>query len=232
MASSSRWLLRTRSRSGCGAVDARALPRWSAGRRACRLSADERVVAGGAGLEPGPSLQKLERSILQHDAHLDAIGVSSGTREVCPFKGLAFFDRADADYFCGRERLSSDLLARLVESTLVGILGPSGIGKSSLLRAGVLSRLSAGALPGSREWRQLLLRPGERPCAEFQRALGGGPLADVLRHLGPGERIVVAVDSWRSYLPVRTRARACRVLGAVDGGGARPTSGAHSSWCR
>ena len=69
--------------------------------------------------------------------------------EICPFKGLAFFDRADAEYFCGREQLVSDLLARLVESTLVGILGPSGIGKSSLMRAGVLPALSAGVLPGS-----------------------------------------------------------------------------------
>ena len=55
----------------------------------------------------------------------------------------------------------SDLLARLVESPLVGILGPSGIGKSSLLRAGVLPALSAGVLPGSAGWRQVLLRPGD-----------------------------------------------------------------------
>ena len=82
---------------------------------------------------------------------------------VCPFKGLASFDRADAEYFYGRERIVSDLLARLVESPLVGILGPSGIGKSSLLRAGVLPALSAGLLPGSGGWRQVLLRPGAHP---------------------------------------------------------------------
>ena len=58
------------------------------------------------GLEPGRPLQKLERAILDHDAALDgtghaaaALGVSVG---VCPFKGLALFDRADAGYFCGR----------------------------------------------------------------------------------------------------------------------------------
>ena len=151
------------------------------------------------GLEPGRTLQELERSILEHDASLDGSpsaitaphGVSLG---VCPFKGLACFDRADAEYFCGRERLVSDLLARLVESTLVGILGPSGIGKSSLLRAGVLPALSAGVLPGSAGWRQVLLRPGEHPDVELGRALDGDCLGQVFAQLAPGERIVVAVD--------------------------------------
>jgi WD40 repeat protein len=113
---------------------------------------------------------------------------------VCPFKGLAFFDRADAGYFCGRERLVADLLARLVESPLAGILGSSGVGKSSLLRAGVLPALSAGALPGSERWRQVLLRPGTHPNAELGRALAGGRLGDVIGQLAPGERIVITVD--------------------------------------
>jgi WD40 repeat protein len=115
---------------------------------------------------------------------------------VCPFKGLAFFDRADADYFCGRERLVSDLLARLVDSTLVGILGSSGAGKSSVLRAGVLPALRAGVLPGSAAWRQLLVRPGEHPGDELRRALGGDRLGHALGQLSPGERIVVAVDQF------------------------------------
>ena len=124
------------------------------------------------GLEPGRLLQELERSILEHAVSLDALPATtvasrSDVLGVCPFKGLACFDRADAEYFCGRERLVSDLLARLVESTLVGILGPSGIGKSSLLRAGVLPALSAGVLPGSAGWRQVLLRPGEHPGVEL-----------------------------------------------------------------
>jgi WD40 repeat protein len=122
--------------------------------------------------------------------------------EVCPFKGLAFFDRADAEYFCGRDRLVSDLLARLAESTLVGILGPSGIGKSSLLRAGVLPALGAGALPGSASWRQLILRPGEHPSAELQRALEGEPTTRVLQRLSPGERIVIAVDQLEELFTV------------------------------
>lgn len=97
-------------------------------------------------------MQELERSILEHDSSLDAdaVAVTRGTSVgVCPFKGLASFDRPDAEYFCGRERLVSDLLARLVETPLVGILGSSGIGKSSLLHAGVLPALSEGSLPAA-----------------------------------------------------------------------------------
>jgi WD40 repeat protein/DNA-binding SARP family transcriptional activator len=158
------------------------------------------------GLEPSPSLRRLERSILEHDVSLEGVSRAddngAASAEVCPFKGLAFFDRADAEFFCGRERLVSDVLAGLVESTLVGILGSSGIGKSSLLRAGVLPALSAGVLPGSASWRQVLVRPGERPCAELRRALGGELAARAVRRVGPGERIVVAVDQLEELFTV------------------------------
>jgi hypothetical protein len=91
--------------------------------------------------------------------------------EVCPFRGLAPFDAAHAEYFFGRERLVADLVARLVGSTLIAVVGPSGSGKSSLIRAGLLPSLSGGALPGSERWPQVLMRPGERPLAELVRAL-------------------------------------------------------------
>ena len=179
------------------------------------------------GLEPSRPLQDLERAILGHDASLDGTGTVTVTRgvplEVCPFKGLAFFDRADAEYFCGRERLIADLLARLVESPLVGILGPSGIGKSSLLRAGLLPALSAGALPGSEKWRQVLLRPGTHPNAELARALAGDRLPDVVGQLAPGERLVVAVDQLEELFTLceREEERAAFAR-AAGGGGGRP----------
>jgi DNA-binding SARP family transcriptional activator len=159
------------------------------------------------GLEPSRILQELERSILEQDPSLDgdphAITASGTVRlPVCPFKGLAYFDRADADFFSGRERIVSDLVARLVESTLVGILGPSGIGKSSLLRAGVLPALSTGVLPGSAEWRQVLIRPGKDPSAELRRALDGDHLGLAVERLPSGERIVVAVDQFEELFTV------------------------------
>ncbi len=151
------------------------------------------------GLEPTRALQELERMVLQQDSTLTPTRMTparanADQADVCPFKGLAFFDIADAAYFCGRQRAVSDLVARLAESTLVGILGSSGIGKSSLLRAGVLPALRAGALPRSSGWRQVLMRPGEHPCDELGRALEGGGLPEVLTRLSPGERLVIAVD--------------------------------------
>ena len=94
-------------------------------------------------------------------------------RVVCPFKGLASFDVDDADYFFGRERLVAELVARLVGSPLLGITGPSGSGKSSVLRAGLLPALAAGVLPGSGDWQQVLMRPGEHPLDELNRAGSG-----------------------------------------------------------
>jgi DNA-binding SARP family transcriptional activator/WD40 repeat protein len=164
----------------------------------------------GLGLDPGRALQELERMVLQHDSVLDAALPASPrppTPElvVCPFKGLAFFDSADAEYFCGRERVVSDLVARLAESTLVGILGPSGIGKSSLLRAGLLPALRSGALPGSGSWRQVLVRPGEHPRDELARAVGNGGLLEAVARLSHGDRIVIAVDQLEELFTVCAR---------------------------
>jgi WD40 repeat protein len=125
--------------------------------------------------------------------------------EICPFRGLAPFDSAHAEYFYGRERLVADLAARLVGSALIAVVGPSGSGKSSVIRAGLLPSLAAGVLPGSERWRQVLMRPGERPREELGRALsrvatgdgapdGDEPLAAALASLRADERLVLAVD--------------------------------------
>jgi WD40 repeat protein/tRNA A-37 threonylcarbamoyl transferase component Bud32 len=119
------------------------------------------------------------------------------TEGICPFKGLASFEPADADYFFGRERLVAELVARLVGAGFLGIVGPSGSGKSSVLRAGLLPALAGGVLPGSEGWRRLLLRPGERPLDELRRVLVSGardPLAEALDALPANERLLLAVD--------------------------------------
>jgi WD40 repeat protein/DNA-binding SARP family transcriptional activator len=82
---------------------------------------------------------------------------------LCPFKGLARFEKEDAAIFHGREALVAALVARLADTPLVAVTGPSGAGKSSLVRAGLLPALAAGVLPGSGRWQQCVLTPGTAP---------------------------------------------------------------------
>jgi WD40 repeat protein len=100
---------------------------------------------------------------------------------VCPYPGLRAFESREAGWFFGREETVAHLVDRLCEQLDIPsplfVLGPSGVGKSSLLRAGLVPALRAGllAVPRSRNWpRVLLRRPGARPMAMLTRAVMGG----------------------------------------------------------
>ena len=122
----------------------------------------------------------------------------------CPFKGLASFDVDDAGVFFGRERLVAEMVARLTGAPLMGIVGPSGSGKSSALRAGLLAALAAGVLPGSERWALALLRPGEHPLRALEQATAEVRAARPAR--GRGRPVRGAVHG----LPRRVRARGVR----------------------
>jgi hypothetical protein len=112
-------------------------------------------------------------------------------RVVCPYKGLGRYEPDDAGFFFGRERLVAELVTHLVGAGLVGVVGPSGSGKSSLVRAGLLPALADGVLPGSERWRQVLMRPGEHPLRELAEVgdRPGAPAdADQSRASGEAER--------------------------------------------
>ncbi len=95
-----------------------------------------------------------------------------------PYKGLHAFQQEDACDFFGRERLIDELLMALAagrqnehEARLLAIIGPSGSGKSSVVMAGLLPRLRAGALPGSEEWLYLdPIMPGSHPLESLALA--------------------------------------------------------------
>jgi WD40 repeat protein/DNA-binding SARP family transcriptional activator len=126
------------------------------------------------GLEPGVELQDLERAILTQDPALN-MGPNGGaaippTRDVCPYQGLAPFEADNAEFFFGRERLVDELVGRLADAPLLALIGPSGSGKSSLLRAGLLPALGLD---------YVVVRPG-----------------DALPRLTAGDRKVIAVDQF------------------------------------
>jgi DNA-binding SARP family transcriptional activator/energy-coupling factor transporter ATP-binding protein EcfA2 len=107
-----------------------------------RLATSRRDVA--LGVEGIQRLAELQRANLAgREAELRA---GQGL-EPCPYKGLATFEAADAANFFGRERLVAELVARLAEARMLAVVGPSGSGKSSLVRAGLVPALVAGALP-------------------------------------------------------------------------------------
>ena len=86
----------------------------------------------------------------------------------CPYKGLAAYQAEDAEKFCGREAMIDELLRRLQLHNVLVVGGPSGSGKSSLVRAGLIPALSSGSLPGSEHWDIHLLTPGNDPVARLQ----------------------------------------------------------------
>jgi DNA-binding SARP family transcriptional activator/WD40 repeat protein len=114
-------------------------------------------------------------------------------RRVCPFKGLAFYDVDDAPYFAGRERLVARLVARLVDAPLLAVVGASGSGKSSVVRAGLVAAIREGLLPGSERWRVVVTTPG-RQAPVLPPA--GGP--------DPGPRTLLVVDQLEEMYTILT----------------------------
>ncbi|CAI7977292.1 WD_REPEATS_REGION domain-containing protein [Frankia sp. Hr75.2] len=111
----------------------------------------------------------------------------------CPYPGLRGFDESSEQWFFGRERMVADLVARVSsEASRVGplvLVGASGSGKSSLLRAGLLPALARGALPGSRGWPRLVMTPGEHPLeALVQRVVEATGMPTMARMLGDSLR--------------------------------------------
>jgi class 3 adenylate cyclase len=93
------------------------------------------------------------------------------TAKANPYKGLRAFDEADAEDFFGRETLVERLVDRLREDRFVAVVGPSGSGKSSAVRAGLIPALRRGAVEDSDRWRIADLFPGAHPLEELEAAL-------------------------------------------------------------
>jgi WD40 repeat protein/DNA-binding SARP family transcriptional activator len=183
---------------------------YRSGRQAEALGAYKRaraVLVDELGVEPGPDLQRIHTAILRQDITL-AEGPSTGAvrKGVCPYKGLARFERADAEFFFGREQLEADGIALLVGGSFLGLIGASGSGKSSLLRAGLLDALANGAIPGSDGWSFGIMRPGQHPIGSLCHAVAtvsGGPSEgepeDLLRSVAASSgdgRFVIAIDQF------------------------------------
>ncbi|MGD8585482.1 MAG: protein kinase [Chloroflexota bacterium] len=128
-----------------------------------------------------------------------------------PYRGLRAFQEADAPLFYGRSSFVERLVSRLLPYggqpppdagavRFLAVVGPSGSGKSSVVKAGLIPALRQGALPGSDKWFVAEMTPGAHPLEELEQAL-----------------LQIAVDSPPSLLePLEKDERGLlRVLGRV-----------------
>jgi WD40 repeat protein/class 3 adenylate cyclase len=117
-----------------------------------------------------------------------------------PYKGLRAFDESDASDFFGREALVETILRRLSEpapgSRFLAIVGPSGSGKSSVVRAGVAPAVRRGALTNGTRCPVAVMVPGQDPKAELSAALTGADVTSVTGGDADG-----ALEAVRDALP-------------------------------
>jgi len=115
---------------------------------------------------------------------------------LCPYPGLTAFGPGQAQWFFGRDEAITHLVAEAAERLQRGgalmVIGPSGSGKSSLLRAGLVPAIGEGRLPdtGSADWPLAVFTPTAHPLGELS-----GQLERLTATPGPaGGRIVLIVD--------------------------------------
>jgi len=130
-------------------------------------------------------LTRVEKIVEHTDSKIDS--------SICPYKGLEFFDCADAPFFYGRRELTDQLLDKVRASNFVAVLGASGSGKSSVVRAGLLHELNIGRrLSGSEHWTIRIFRPSDSPLHQLALAFVDEKLSDIERakQLGDSKSLI------------------------------------------
>jgi DNA-binding SARP family transcriptional activator/WD40 repeat protein/energy-coupling factor transporter ATP-binding protein EcfA2 len=131
------------------------------------------VLAEHLGIDAGPDVMALEEAILRQDDSLLAAAVPGQPRATCPYQGLLAYELDDVDRFFGRDADVQACLAVLRRSPLLALVGPSGSGKSSLLRAGLAAALRDTGHAS------IVITPGRHPLQALS-ALTGAPAAAAL----------------------------------------------------
>jgi hypothetical protein len=114
-------------------------------------------------------------AIVKHIQHILGLPERIVPSNEAPFIGLKTFDTEQAHLFFGRDREIAELLEKIDEAPFLTMIGDSGSGKSSLLRAGLIPSLRSGTHTGAAadntSWQVAVLRPGSKPFLELANAL-------------------------------------------------------------
>jgi eukaryotic-like serine/threonine-protein kinase len=139
-----------------------------------------------------------------------------------PYAGLRSFQESDAHRFFGRSRDVAAAVARLRDAPLLAVAGPSGVGKSSFVRAGIVPALKASG----ESWSTLVVRPGRNPMAALAHALaplvtsstGSSPTlaGDLSQQQDLVERLYAEPGFLGAALRSRARTRGQQILLFVD----------------
>jgi serine/threonine protein kinase/WD40 repeat protein/DNA-binding SARP family transcriptional activator len=130
-----------------------------------------------------------------------------------PYKGLQAFGEADAGLFFGRRELIKHLADKIASDNFIALVGPSGSGKSSVVRAGLIPDLRAGGVTGSQDWFITDMLPGTHPFEELEHALLRVAVGDtnaLLTQLKDGDRGLVRAV--KRVLPAGTQKQLLLVI--------------------
>jgi len=134
-----------------------------------------------------------------------------------PYVGLRPFESKESHLFFGRREQSADLLDKLERTRFLAVVGSSGCGKSSLIRAGLIPLVQAGFLVDDRDtWLTGVMKPGDRPLYHLARAI-----CSVLDNEPDSEEIerfhdIISIEGAQAIVdrlsPVLSQTRACLLL--------------------
>jgi WD40 repeat protein/DNA-binding SARP family transcriptional activator/energy-coupling factor transporter ATP-binding protein EcfA2 len=169
-----------------------------------------RVLATELGLDAGPYVLALEQAMLRQDPDLLPLITVAEPSETCPYLGLVPYGVGDAETFFGREAEVEACRHRLASAGVLAVVGPSGSGKSSLVRAGL-----AAALERDGE-RVVVVTPGRHPLAALSAVPPRGP--PVVLVVDQAEEAVSLCEDLAEVTQF-FEALAARVTGHATGGG-------------